>query len=446
MTADLISRAADTLAEERIDRRRLLRRAGAAGLTLGLAPWVATTSAYASSRTIKIGWVAPLTGSLASFGEANQYTVKGMQKLFSKGIRVGKNTFPVEILLRDSQSNTSRGASVAQGLILDDNVDLMLVSSTPLTTNPVSDVCEANGMPCIVTDVPWQAWFFGRKGNPAKPFKWTYQFFWGLEDIIAVFMDMWSQVPTNKVVGALYPNDPDGAAWADKKLGFPPVLKKTGYTLINPGLYPEPNDDFSSHISAFKQGNAQIATGVPLPPDFVTFWKQALQQGFHPKVATIARALLFPTDIQALGKDGAGMATEVWWHPGSPYRSSLTHQTAAAVAAQWTRQTKKQWTQPIGSSHALFEVAANVLARTTNIDDKASIAAAIKATKLNTVFGLVTWRGGPAQNPVANCSKTKLAGGQWRKGKKYPYEMVVVSNKRVPGLKREGKLQPIVYR
>jgi branched-chain amino acid transport system substrate-binding protein len=432
--------------EPKLDRRSLITRGAGASLAFGLAPYIATTNAYRSARTIKIGWVAPLTGPLASFGEANKYTVNVMQKLFGKGMRVGKNTYPVKILLKDSQSNANRGATVAQSLIVDDDVDLILVSSTPITTNPVSDVCEANGMPCIVTDVPWQAWFFGRKGNPAKPFKWTWHFFWGLEDIIAVFMDMWSQVQTNKVIGALYPNDPDGAAWADKKLGFPPVVKKAGYTLINPGLYPEPNDDFSSHISAFKKGNAQIVTGVPLPPDFVTFWKQALQQGFHPKVATIARALLFPSDIEALGKNGVGMGTEVWWHPGSPYRSSLTHQTSAQHAATWTKATGKQWTQPIGSSHALFEVAANVLARTKDIDDKDSIVAAIKATQLNTIFGHVTWKGGRAQNPVANTSKTKLAGGQWRKGKKYPYEMVVVSNKRVPGLKREGKLLPIVYR
>jgi branched-chain amino acid transport system substrate-binding protein len=432
--------------DEKLDRRTLIGRGAKASLAFGLAPYIATSKAFKSARTVKIGWVAPLTGPLASFGEANKYTVTVMQNLFRHGIRVGRNTFPVQIILKDSQSNANRGATVAQSLILDNDVDLMLVSSTPITTNPVSDVCEANGTPCIVTDVPWQAWFFGRKGNPAKPFKWTWHFFWGLEDIIAVFLDMWGQVPTNKVVGALYPNDPDGAAWADKKVGFPPALQKAGYKLVNPGLYPEPNDDFSSHISAFKKAGAQIVTGVPLPPDFVTFWKQALQQGFHPKVATIARALLFPSDIEALGKDGVGMGTEVWWHPGSPYRSSLTHQTAAQHAATWTRKTHKQWTQPIGSSHALFEVAANVLARTKDIDDKNSIVAAIKATNLNTIFGHVTWHGGRLQNPVANTSKTKLAGGQWRRGKKYPYEMVVVSNKRVPGLKREGRLLPIVYR
>jgi branched-chain amino acid transport system substrate-binding protein len=435
----------DGLFAERLDRGKLLKRAAAAGAALGLAPCVATSRAYASERTIKIGLVSPLTGSLASFGETDIYTVQQMRRLFSKGLRVGKNTFPVEIIARDSQSSTSRCAKVAQSLIRDDDVDYMMVNSTPFTTIPVSDVCEANRVPCMASMVPWQAWFFGRKGNPAKPFKWTYQFFWGLEDIIAVFLDMWSQVRTNKVVGALYPNDADGNAWGDKKQGFAPPLQKAGYTLIDPGRYPEPNDDFSSQIAAFKKANAQIVTGVPLLSDFVTFWKQALQQGFQPKVATVARALLFPSDIEALGRDGANVSAEVWWHPGMPYKSSLTGQSAAALATAYTKATKKQWSQPIGFAHAQFEVAANVLARTKNIDDKESIVEAINTTRLNTAVGLVTWHGSPTQNPVANVSKTKLAGGQWRKGKKYPYEITVVSSKRVPGLKREGKLLPIQY-
>jgi branched-chain amino acid transport system substrate-binding protein len=430
--------------DERIDRRRLLKRAVGATAALGLAPYIATTNAFAASRTIKIGVVVPRTGALASFGEALDFTTAEMQKVLSKGIRVGNNTFPVEIISRDSKSDTTRAATVAQSLILDDNVDLMLTGSTPLTANPVSDVCEANGMPCIATQVPWQAWFFGRKGDPTKPFKWTYQFFWGLEDIEAVFMDMWSQVKTDKVVGALYPNDPDGNAWGDTKTGFPPALAKRGYKLIDPGRYTEPNDDFSSHIAAFKRAKVQIATGVPLPPDIVTFVKQMLQQGLRPPVVTVARALLYPTDVQALGKNGNGVSTEVWWHPDMPYQSSLTSQTAAALAKQYTQVTKRQWTQPIGFNHALFEVAANVFGRVKDPDDKNSIMDAIKATDMRTITGRVTWKGGPL-NPVPNVCKTKLAGGQWRKSKKYPYEMVVVSNKEIPALKRGGKLQPIKW-
>src|SRR3954469_18293494 len=245
-----------------IDRRRLLKGAVRAGGGLGLAPYVATSSAFAASRTIKIGYVTPRTGPLAAFGEADAFSLAQMQKVFSKGIRSGKNTYPVEILARDAQSNSNRAATVAQSLILDDDVDLILVGDTPDITNPVSDTCEANGVPCISSLAPWQPWFFGRKGDPAKGFKWTYHFFWGLEDVIAVFLDLWSQVPTNKVVGGLFPNDPDGNAWGDKTLGFPPPLAKAHYRIVDPGRFPDLNDNFSTQIAKFKAGKAEIVTGV----------------------------------------------------------------------------------------------------------------------------------------------------------------------------------------
>jgi hypothetical protein len=53
---------------DRIDRRTLVKRAIGASAALGLAPYIATSRAFASSRTVKIGWVSPLTGPLASFG------------------------------------------------------------------------------------------------------------------------------------------------------------------------------------------------------------------------------------------------------------------------------------------------------------------------------------------------------------------------------------------
>jgi len=437
-------REAPVAGDDRYDRATLLRRTlvtGAAVAMAPYAPYVARSALGASkARTIKIGLVTPKTGALAPFGVADDFTVAQMKRVFAKGIKVGKNTFPIEILQRDAQSNSNRAATVAQSLILDDNVDLMLVGDTPDITNPVSDTCEANQVPCISSLAPWQPWFFGRKGDPKTGFKWTYHFFWGLEDIIAVFMDLWSQVPTNKVVGAIWPNDPDGNAWGDPKAGFPPPVKKGGYTIIDPGRFPDGNDDFSSQLGKFKSGKAQIVTGVPIPPDFTTFWTQALQQGFRPKIASVGKALLFPSSVEALGKNGAGMSTELWWSPYHPYKSSLTGQSAAALAAAWEKQ-HGQWTQPIGFSHALFEVAANVLARTANVDDKSTIVDAIKTTNLSTIVGHVSWKNGP----VPNVAKTPLGGAQWRKGKKYKYELVVVSNKRVPGLKKQGRLEPIPY-
>ena len=54
----------------------------------------------------------------------------------------------------------------------------------------------------------------GQQGNPGapdswQPFNYGYHFFWGLEDVIAVFTNMWGQLETNKQVGGLFPNDGD---------------------------------------------------------------------------------------------------------------------------------------------------------------------------------------------------------------------------------------------
>ena len=142
-------------------------------------------------RAIRIGYVSPQTGPLAAFGEADQYVLDTVTELLAEGIQIGDTTHPVEILVRDSQSDPNRAAEVAADLILSDEVDLILVASTPETTNPVSDQCEIYEVPCISTVAPWQPWFFR---NPAAAesggYAWTYHFFWGLEDIIGVFLDL----------------------------------------------------------------------------------------------------------------------------------------------------------------------------------------------------------------------------------------------------------------
>ena len=326
-------------------------------------------SAFAAPKPIKIGYVSPKTGPLAPFAEADQFVIDEMSKRFADGVVIAGVKTPVEILVRDSQSKPSRAAEVAASLIKDDGVDLMLVSSTPETTNPVSDQCELNEVPCISTVAPWQPWFFTRGGKPETGFNWTYHFFWGLEDIIAVFDAMWASVPTNKVVGGLLPNDGDGNAWSDPKIGFPSVLLKEGYKIVDPGRYQDLTDDFSAQISAFKDGNVEIVTGVPIPPDFTTFWRQAVQRGFKPKVATVGKALLFPSSVEALGPAGAGLSSEVWWTPNHPFKSSLDGRTARELAEAFEKGTGKQWTQPLGFSHALLEVAADVLKRSKAIDN-----------------------------------------------------------------------------
>jgi branched-chain amino acid transport system substrate-binding protein len=424
-----------------LSRRTIIKGIGA---TAGIAA-VATlfpSAAFAATKTIKIGYVTPKTGPLAPFAEADSFVIESMKKLFASGLTVNGSNFPVEIIVKDSQSNPNRAADVASELILDDEVTLMLVSSTPETTNPVSDQCELNEVPCISTVAPWQPWFFTRGGDPDTGFDWTYHFFWGLEDIISVFNDMWGTLDTNKVVAGLWPNDGDGNAWGDGTVGFPPVLEKGGYKVVDPGRYQNLTDDFTAQISAYKKAGAEIVTGVPIPPDFSTFWTQAAQQGFKPKAATMGKALLFPVSVEALGDLGHNLSSEVWWSPNHPFSSSLTKQSSGELAADFEKTTGKQWTQPIGFAHALFEIAVDTLLRTQDLGDPSSVRDALATTNLDTVVGKVQWGG---QGPFKNVAKTPLVGGQWRKSDgKNKYELVVVSNKQAPSIPMQGEFEPIV--
>ena len=378
----------------------------------------------------------PKTGPLAGFAEADDFIIAGINKIFAGGLQNNGSSWNVEIITRDSQSNPNRGAEVAADLILRDEVDIIMAAGTPDTTNPVADQAEINEVPCITTDAPWQPYFFGRGGNPAEGFQSTYHFFWGLEDVIGVFLDLWNQSGAAKKVGGLFPNDADGNAWGDANLGLPPALSGAGFELTDPGRYQPLSDDFSNQIAAFRDAGCEIVTGVMIPPDFATFWAQAAQQGFNPKVATIGKAILFPSVVESLGARGDGLTSEVWWSPNHPFNSSLTGDSAQALVNEYTAATGRPWTQPIGFRHALFEVVADVVKRTEDLDDQQAITASIAATKLDTIVGMVDWSSGP----VKNVSKTPLVGGQWQRDGD-ALDLKVVGNKDHPSIPKTGTLK-----
>ena len=421
----------------KLSRRKFLQLSTGVGVGLALNACGAFSRA---GRPIKIGYVTTQTGPLAGFSEADDFIINGIREVWANGIMVSGTTHPVEIIVADSQSNPGHAAEVARNLILNDKIDLMIVGNTPENTNPVSDQCEVNQVPCISSLAPWQPWYFRTPDVPASGYHWTYHFFWGLEDIIQVYLNLWESLETSKVVGGLWPNDSDGFAWSDPDLGFPPAMIARGFKVIDPGRYENLSRDFTPQISMFKETGVEIVSGVMLPPDLATFLNQADQQGFKPKAVTVAKAALFPGSVEAIGGNlGDGLTGEVWWSPSHPFKSSLTGITPIDLANTYTEETGRQWTQFLGFVHALFEVVADTLARTENIDDSEAILAAIKATRLDTIVGLITWAGGP----TPNVSKTPLVGGQWGPGQDFPWELTITSNAIAPDIPTGGSTRPM---
>ena len=149
--------------------RRQIFKTGTAATFMAMAPGVLR----AQNRAIKIGMVTPTTGPLAIFAEADTFVLGEFKKAVDGGIKIGNKSHPVEVIVKDSQSNPNRAAEVANELIKQqDRPDGGRAYARH--REPVADACEINEVPCVSTDAPWQPYFFGRKGNPAKGFKWTY--------------------------------------------------------------------------------------------------------------------------------------------------------------------------------------------------------------------------------------------------------------------------------
>src|ERR1700716_2179508 len=75
-----------------LSRREVLRAAGAGAALLGAAPTLAAcssglkgTASSGSSTTLKIGYVSPQTGPLASFATGDNFIIGKLRPLLSKG-------------------------------------------------------------------------------------------------------------------------------------------------------------------------------------------------------------------------------------------------------------------------------------------------------------------------------------------------------------------------
>ena len=381
-----------------------------------------------ASGTINIGFITPLTGNLAGFASGDQFVLNLIKEasVYKSGIKIGGKTYRINVSVQDSQSSPTRAAQVAQQLITS-HADLILTTSTPETTNPVAAACQKAGTPCLSTVVPWESWYAGLGGDPLKPttdFKYVSTFFFGLTEFNGTFEPIWNRIHTDKVVACQYPNDADGNAFRG---GFEPLIKADGYTVVDGGPYQDLTADFTSMISEFKSKNCQVFSNCPLPPDFNTFWKQASQQGFKPKIATVAKVLLFPADCAALGPLVNNVATDSWWGPYMPYSSSLTGMSASALAAAYEAKSGQQWLQSLGSSYALFEIAKEAFSAVSDPHDRAEVADALHKVNYTGMNGPINFAAGPAPgvgiiHPV---------GVQWKvqpSGSKYPVEMKVVDN------------------
>jgi branched-chain amino acid transport system substrate-binding protein len=441
-----------------LSRRSLLRTAGTGAAVLGGGAVLdacssgikGNTSTSGSTGTIKIAWIHPITGDEAGFGYPDSWVHSKIMATsqFKNGIKIGSKTYSVEFTSYDTQSDDTKAGDLARQAITD-GADLLFASSTPETVNGVAIQANALGVPVICSNCPWESYYTALKGNPTSPTlkpKYSVLYFLGAEHLAECFIPMWNKIGSsygnNHLVSALFPSDADGDAF---RAVFPGILTGAGYKIKLSSAYPDGTTNYTSIISSFKSSGADMFTCVPLPSDFPTYWKQSLQQGYKPKLATVAKVLLFPTDAYAMGSEAYNIATDAWWVPSLPWTSSLTGETCSQLAADYTAAGLGQPNANI-SNYTLWEIAYKALTSVSDPHDHEELANALYQVDLpEAIAGPINFASTNTKtNPAPGVAITPPVGIQWQKDStgKYPLVAQVVDNTLQPQAKLTGDLLP----
>jgi hypothetical protein len=131
-----------------ISRRRVLQGVAASGFAAGATAAI-VRPAFAVPETVKIGLVGPRTGALALFYQEMGWAIDAVRKFTGNSITINGARHPLEIVVKDSQSDPNRASEMAQELILNDKVHIVTASrrrrpSIRFPTSARSTACRAS--------------------------------------------------------------------------------------------------------------------------------------------------------------------------------------------------------------------------------------------------------------------------------------------------------------
>lgn len=395
----------------------------------------ACASENTSSNKIKIGYVNPTTGALAGNGEGCAWVVKQITEYVNEHpILVDGVEKTIEVIVYDSESSQNKCTELAQKLIEEDNVDLMIAIQTPNTVIPVAQVCERYGVPCIATQSPVDP-----LANAMDTFNWTYNFFYTLDEVYESQRMLWSKAGyapgSGAKVGLLFANDTDGTAWHDL---FVRRLVEDGYTVVDPGQYPSGTTDFTSLANIFKNAQVDLIAGTNIPPDFKNAYSAIISAGVEIGCITMGKCTLLQSDVEALGTLADGIMTQVWWTPTNPYISDLTGIDCREINERYIADNGRLMPQPTAFGYAALELAVQAF-RDAGTTEKNVVLNAIGSLKCQTIVGPVDYS---KQMNGLKYSSSVLTGGQWQYDENGELQLIIIDNSLYPEIAITGEYRP----
>ncbi|MDF1749017.1 MAG: amino acid ABC transporter substrate-binding protein [Alphaproteobacteria bacterium] len=351
-----------------------------AGLTFGLAMASAVTPAVAADDVLVIGAPLALTGGLADEGKKQQDVWKlWLDKINAAGgIDVDGKKMQVKFVEYDYQTDGKRAGQLAEKLITDDNVDVLMAPFGSGHTKIIAAVAERYQVPmlaCVASSTSvYDQGFKYLFGTLAPNTGMT-------ESMVEFFKAQKPDLKTVAIYGRddVFPKSMASALAASAESG--------GLDVVYNELYAVGTMDHSAAVSAIKSANPDWVYMTGYTQDLILGRKQLSDMGVTSPIITMVTGPAYREFTEGLGELADGVTSSTWWHHSTAYTDAVgPWSTTASFYADFTAAYKSD----PDYVHASCAAAADVLVsavQAAGSKDKQAVRDALAATDILTFYG-----------------------------------------------------------
>ena len=272
-----------------------------------------------AAETIKVGCILPLTGALASYGQAMKKGAEFGVDLINKkydfdtigakweGIP-GLGGAKIELIFADDQGKPEIGMAEAERLINQQKVVAILGSYASGVTNTISPVCERNKIPILTIST---ATSLSQRG-----FKYFFRVTANAEQGIEPLMDFIEEYYKKnnlkmKGVGLMMEDTTSGV---DNGKMFVNISEKKGWKILCNVSYGHATMDLTSECQKVIAADPDVLFQMPYTSDGILQVKTLKKFGWLPKIMLYGGgANDDPKFHEALGKDTDYISERIVW-------------------------------------------------------------------------------------------------------------------------------------
>jgi branched-chain amino acid transport system substrate-binding protein len=303
---------------------------------------------------IEIGATLPLTGAES---RAGGFYKEGYDLAFELanrdgGLTVGGKKVPVDLKLLDDTTTQATAVSLADRLINQDKVNLMLGTYSTELVEAQSTVAEQAQMPYV-----------NGGGAATEIFSRKYRWLFGLLAPITKLADAEMQwIDTQQKAGKLPRPAKIALAWEntshgkDFRKGVTDFAEKSkgNYSIVLDESFELNSKDFGALLSKVKAAGSDFFLVDAHLPDYITMQRQYVTTGLCHKVISYGARGPEKQAFDALGQDNVNfILSAVWWNAQLGSRG-LNKQFVDAFRAKYNKDP--EWYQALGyeTARALF--------------------------------------------------------------------------------------------